>query len=100
MCSNCQREKIKTKANEPFEPIRTAIKLRQIVAYDVVTLPWGEGQNRYFLFMTDLFSKFVEIASMHDQTSSTILEALSMFGSISMDPGSNPERPRFKYGWY
>ena len=78
-CNVCQREKSKNKTDEPLKPIRAASKPRQMIAYDVATLPWGNGQFRYFLIITDLFSKWVEIAPMPDQTSSTILVALNMF---------------------
>ena len=56
-CNVCQREKSKNKTDEPLKPIRAASKPRQMIAYDVATLPWGNGQFRYFLIMTDLFSK-------------------------------------------
>ena len=78
-CNVCQRQKNKNKTDEPLKPIRAPSKPRQMMAYDVATLPWGNGQFRYFLIMTDLFSKWVEIAPMPDQTSSTILVALNMF---------------------
>ena len=76
-CNICHREKGKSRAGEPLEPNRSAHKPRQIVAFDVATLPWGSEQHRYFLLMTDLFSKWVEIAPMRDQTSSSILTALN-----------------------
>ena len=51
----------------------------QFVAYDVATLPWGSEKNRYFLIMTDLFLKWVEIAPMSDQTSHSIFTTLKTF---------------------
>ena len=78
-CGICQREKGTTKAKEPLVPNRAAHEPRQMVAYDVATLPWGSDQNRYFLLMTDLFSKWVEIAPMRDQTSSSVMAALKTY---------------------
>ena len=76
-CNICYRGKSKTKSNEPLTPNSVANSPRQIVAYDVATLPWSGEQSRYFLLMTDLFSKWVELAPMRDQTSRSILTALN-----------------------
>ena len=78
-CDICQRGKGKNKNNEPLEPIRSACEPRHIVAFDVATLPWSSERHHYFLLVTDLFSKWVEIAPMHDQTSESIITALSTF---------------------
>ena len=52
----------KTGSREPITPITIASSPRKVVAYDVATLPWGDGY-RYFLQITD-------------QTSHKIVEAL------------------------
>ena len=78
-CHICQQEKGNTKTKEPLVPKCAAHKPRHIVTYDVATLPWGDDHNRYFLLMTDLFSKWVEIASMRDQTLSSVLAAIKTF---------------------
>ena len=39
------------------------------VGVDIGTLPWGDGEYRYFLLMVDLFSRLIEIMPhMDDQT--------------------------------
>ena len=64
----CNRNKHRIGPKEPVTPITIASSPRQVVAYDVATLPWGNG-FRYFLQITDLFSKWVELAPMKNQTS-------------------------------
>ena len=49
--------------------------LSQVIAYDVATLPWGNGY-RYFLQITDMFSKWIELVPMGNQTSQRIVEAV------------------------
>ena len=48
------RNKHNTVPREPITPITAATSPRQMVSYDVATLPWGGGY-RYFLQITDLF---------------------------------------------
>ena len=44
------------------------------VAMDVATLTWGDGEYRYLLVMVDLFSHYIELAPLHNQTADTIVE--------------------------
>ena len=48
-------EKSKTRPNEPLEPIPTARKPRQIVTYDVATLPWERGKTGTFTVDGSIF---------------------------------------------
>ena len=45
----------------------------EAVAMDVATLPWGDGEYRY-LVMVDLFSHYIELPPLHNQTADTIVE--------------------------
>ena len=74
-CEICNRHKHRSGPREPITPITIASYPRQVIAYDVATLPWGFG-NRYFLQIRDMFSKWVELVPMCNQTSHTIVEAL------------------------
>ena len=46
-----------------------------MIAFDVATLPWASSNHRY-LFMVDLFSKFVELYPMADQESPIIVRGI------------------------
>ena len=43
------------------------------VAIDVATLPWGDGKFRYFVLKVDLFSHYIELAPLEDQTAESIV---------------------------
>ena len=75
-CLICQRNKLKNQPKEKLVPLTAAKKPRDIVAFDIATLPWASTQHRYFLLMVDTFSKFVELYPMADQESSTIVTAI------------------------
>ena len=42
---------------------------------DVGTLPWADGEYRYFLLVVDLFSHLVETIPLRDQTAKSIVNA-------------------------
>ena len=75
-CLVCQRNKPKNQIKEPLEPIEIAEGPRHAIAFDVATLPWSSDSHRYFLLMTDLFAKYVEIYPMADQTAESICKGL------------------------
>ena len=55
------------------------------VAMDVATLPWGDGKFRYFLLMVDMFSHYIELAPLEDQTAESIVKTnLKRLGSIAV----------------
>ena len=45
------------------------------VGVDIGTLPWGDGEYRYFLLMVDLFTRLIEIMPLHDQTCESVIRA-------------------------
>ena len=75
-CLICQRNKPKNRPREPLEPITIAEEPRHAIAYDIATLPWSTDSHRYFLIMTDIFSKFVEVYPMADQTAESVCKGL------------------------
>ena len=76
-CHNCMENKPKLEKAEPLEYYTLEdLKPRRTVAFDVAVLPWATGQYRYFLLVTDLFSKYVETMAMKDQVANTIRKAL------------------------
>ena len=42
-------------------------------AMDVATLPWGDGKFRYFVLMAVLFSHYIELTLLEDQTAESIV---------------------------
>ena len=40
------------------------------------SLQWGDGKFRYFALMVNLFSRYVEIVPLEDQTTTSIVQAL------------------------
>ena len=75
-CLTCHRNKPKNTPREKLVPLNIASRPREIVAFDVATLPWATNNHRYFLLMVDLFSKFIELYPMADQESGTIVDAI------------------------
>ena len=74
-CEICNKNKHRSGPKEPITPITLASLPRQVIAYDVATLPWGNGY-RYFRQITDMFSKWIELVPMGNQTSQRIVEAV------------------------
>ena len=60
-CVICQRVK---PSHFPKEPIETMILGKNYpgaaVVVDIGTLPWGDGEYRYFLVIVDFFTHLVE----------------------------------------
>ena len=75
-CLICNTNKPKNLPREKLVSVCVANKLREVVAYDVVTLPWASTHHRYFLLLVDMFSKYIELYPMPDQESSTIIRGI------------------------
>ena len=73
VCSHCKH---KTQPKERLIPLRIADQPRDCIAFDIATLPWAQSGYRYLLLITDLFSKFVELEPMTDQTAGSVCLAL------------------------
>ena len=75
-CEECQQRrgsKAKPRVGQLI-PIETS-RPRQIVAIDIMTLPTSIKGNSYVVVMTDLFTKWVEVVSLADQTAKTVANA-------------------------
>lgn len=78
-CRGCliyQRNLPKHQLKEKLVLIDIAKKPREVMAFDVATLPWASTEHRYFLLLVDQFSKYVELVPMKDQESETIFSAI------------------------
>ena len=84
-CANCQiciQNKASHSAKEPLQPYELDdVKLRNIIAFDVATLPWATQEHRYFLVIVDLFSNYLELVAMKDQHA-TIIKSVILDASV------------------
>ena len=68
-CLVCQKVKAKSSPAQPMEQFKDEGWIPgDAVAMDVITLPWGDGVFRYFILIVDLFSHYIELAPLEDQT--------------------------------
>ena len=59
-CTTCIENKTGKTCKEPLQPYTMDdLQPRNVLAFDIATLPWATNQYRYFLVMVDLFSKYV-----------------------------------------
>ena len=69
-CANCQiciQNKASHSAKEPLQPYELDdVKSRNMITFDVPTLPLATQQHRYFSVIVDLFSKYLELVAMKD----------------------------------
>ena len=73
-CLICQKVKAKSLPAQPMEQFKEEGWLPgDVVAMDIATLPWGDGLFRYFIIMVDLFSQYVELAPLEDQTAESVV---------------------------
>ena len=45
------------------------------MTFDIATLPWAENGDRCFLLVLDIFSRFLELVPMKNQTAQTLIDA-------------------------
>ena len=83
-CLICQKNKPKNQPREPLKQITIAAEPRHAMSYDIATLPWSTDNHRYFLLMTDFFSKFVELYPMTDRLLSLCVGVCSKGGYTDM----------------
>ena len=75
-CVICQRVKPSHLPKEPIEPMILGKDYPgAAVGVDIGTLPWGDGEYRYFLVMVDLFTRLVELMPLHDQSAESVIAA-------------------------
>ena len=75
-CIVCQRVKPSLRAKEPIESLVLGKDYPGgAVGVDIGTLPWGDGEYRYFLMMVDLFTCLVELMPLHNQSAESVVAA-------------------------
>ena len=78
----CQRVKPSHLPKEPIEPmILGKDNPGAAVGVDIGTLPWGDGEYRYFLVMTYLVTRLVELSPSMTNQPKALLQHLSKVGS-------------------
>ena len=40
---------------------------------DIATLPWADGKFRYFLCIVDIFTRYVELVPLKDQSAASLV---------------------------
>ena len=75
-CKVCQKAKPSRKPKEPLGSVDYGYaQPGEAVGMDIGTLPWADGDHRYFLLMVDLFSHYVEAVPLKDQTAKSVVKA-------------------------
>ena len=75
-CQVCQKAKPSKRPKEPLGSVEYgSTEPGEAVGMDVGTLPWADGDYRYFLLMVDLFSHYIEAVPLKDQTAKSIVNA-------------------------
>ena len=73
-CLPCQKA---TASNRPREPlggfITTYIGPGDLVAMDVATLPWADEGYRYFIYIVDVFMRYLELVPLKDQRAALLV---------------------------
>ena len=105
-CLTCQKVKGANQRKQPMsEFILEDCSPGINVGIDIGTLPWSDGEYRYFLLMVDLFTRHVELAPMKDQTAATVIAAFEenwifrghgVPGVILSDQGPNLDGQEFR----
>ena len=103
LCESCQRHSNPVPAHKaPLLPIQAP--RRRHIAIDITEMPVSFSGYRYILTVTDLFSKYLEMYPMKDQTALSVTKALfenyvpnhSLPISVHSDRGSQFEARVFK----
>ena len=73
-CFTCQRAKRSNRARVPIQDFRVeGLGPGDLVAMDVGTLPWADDKFRYFLCIVDVFTRYIELAPLQDQTAASLI---------------------------
>ena len=74
ICAQCKTDTHHPRA--PLVPIYEATSPMEFISLDIGYMPTDVDGYRYILLIGDLFSKYLEVAPLHDQTSPSITKAL------------------------
>ena len=73
-CLVCQKAKPSNQARVPLQEFKVdGIGPNDLVAMDIATLPWADGRFRYFLCMVDVFTRYVELVPLQDQSAGSLV---------------------------
>ena len=76
-CMVCLENKRAVKRKEPLKPIvGDVLEPRRMKAADIAILTWSADGYHYILIIVDLFSKFVELTAMREQTAESVRRAI------------------------
>ena len=73
-CAQCKADKQGPKA--PLVPIYEPAAPMDFISIDIGYMPTDVEGYRYILLIGDLFSKFIEVVPLRDQTAPTVVKAL------------------------
>ena len=77
-CHICSKSKCSHTPKQTLQPYELGeLHPRSAVAMDVATLPWSDEHYRYFLLVVDMFTRHIELVTLHDQTSESIENAFT-----------------------
>ena len=86
-CVVCQQSKLSNKLKQSVEQmVLGRDSPGAVVVIDIGTLPWVDGEFRYFLLMMDLLTRLIEVVLLHDQTYKSVVTAFEQ-GWIYQDHG-------------
>ena len=73
-CLTCQKAKGSNRVKVPIQEFRVeGLGPGDLVAMDIGTLPWADERFRYFLCMVDVFTRYIELAPLQDQTAASLI---------------------------
>ena len=76
-CDVCQKSKRAFKPKERMQEYKTGDTApRSTVALDIATLPRSTDDYRYLLVIVDLFSRYIELVPLRDQSAETVCSAV------------------------
>ena len=68
-CLVCQKEKAPNQARVPIQEFKMeGIGPGDLVAMDIGTLPWADQKFRYFVCIIDVFTRYMELIPLQDQS--------------------------------
>ena len=73
-CLTCQKAKALNRAKVPIQEFdMDGLGPGDLIAMDIATLPWADGRYRYFLCMVDVFTRYIELCPLQDQSASSLV---------------------------
>ena len=73
-CLVCKKAKPSNQMRVPLEEFQLeGMGPGDLVAMDIATLPWADEKFRYFLCIVDIFTRYVELVPLEDQTAATLV---------------------------